>query len=120
MVTSMYQNHDFFCSYTDDPSPVAEKFVMHTHFFTELFYFVGGDAVYHVEGSEYALQPGDILLIRPAEAHYVELRSSVPYKRIVLHFDSDILLPFDPERKLLQPLNNRDPGKGNLYRKSDK
>ena len=92
------------------------KFSMHTHTTAELFYFVSGKAVYHIEGSSYTLQPGDILLMRPSEAHYVEQDPSVPYERICLNFETTILAALDPENTLLRPYFDREPGKQNLYR----
>lgn len=92
------------------------KFSMHTHTTAELFYFVSGKAVYHIEGSSYTLQPGDILLMRPAEAHYIEQDQTLPYERICLNFETTILSALDPESTLLRPFYDRDPGKRNLYR----
>lgn len=91
------------------------KFNMHTHTTAELFYFISGKAVYHVEGNSYELQTGDILLMRPAEAHYVEQDPELPYERISLNFDPAILEPLDPEHTLMRPYNDREPGTQNLY-----
>lgn len=119
MKISFYRSLDLSASYTEDPIPCPEHFTMHAHFQAELFYFISGDAVYHVEGSEYNLQPGDILLMRPAEAHYIELRSKEPYKRIVVSFDPELYRGIDPEGHLMRPYYNRETGQFNLYRKSD-
>lgn len=93
-----------------------KRFVMHTHSTAELFYFVDGRAVYHIEGNSYQLQPGDILLMRPSEAHYVEQDPTVPYERICLHFDTSLFSGLDPKNTLLRPYFDREPGKRNLYR----
>lgn len=119
MRINLYDDLDLCASYTEDLEPCPENFSMHTHLQAELFYFISGDAVYHVEGTEYELQPGDILLLRPAEAHYIELRSREAYKRIVVSFDSDLFAPLDPKGQLMRPYFNRESGKHNLYRKSD-
>ncbi len=119
MRVAFYKGLDLSTTYSEDLTPCPENFAMHAHFQAELFYFISGDAVYHVEGSEYTLQPGDILLMRPAEAHYIELRSQAPYRRIVVSFDPELFSPLDPEHQLMRPFHNRDSGKHNLYRKSD-
>ena len=119
MRINLYNDLDLCATYTEDPSPCPENFAMHAHFQAELFYFISGDAVYHVEGTEYELQPGDILLMRPAEAHYIELRSQEAYKRIVISFDAELFASLDPKDQLMRPYFNRDSGKHNLYRKSD-
>lgn len=106
----LYIRHD-----RDDPHEF-KKFSMHTHTTAEVFYFVSGKAVYHVEGSAYTLQPGDILLMRPAEAHYVEQDRNLPYERICLNFDTEILSALDPEKTILRPFYDREPGQRNLYR----
>lgn len=93
-----------------------KRFSMHTHATAELFYFVQGRAVYHIEGNSYTLQPGDILLMRPSEAHYVEQDSTVPYERICLNFETTLLGTLDPENTLLRPYYDREAGKRNLYR----
>lgn len=95
------------------------RFSMHTHTTAELFYFVAGKAVYHIEGNSYTLQPGDILLMRPSEAHYVEQDPNVPYERICLNFETTLLSPLDPENTLLRPYYDREAGKRNLYRTAD-
>ena len=90
-------------------------FKMHTHTTAELFYFVAGRAVFHIEGNSYRLQPGDILLMRPAEAHYIEQDPNLPYERICLNFDTDIFRSLDPDHRLLRPYNDREPGERNRY-----
>lgn len=92
------------------------RFTMHTHTTAELFFFVAGRGVYHIEGSSYRLQPGDILLMRPSEAHYVEQDPDGPYERICLNFDPGILGTLDPDNQLMRPYYDREPGKRNLYR----
>lgn len=119
MRTRLYTSQGFDGSYARDEAPDPGSFIMHTHFQYELFYFISGEAVYHVEGSEYALQPGDILLMRPAEAHYIELKPGVPYERVVVNFDSSLFGDLDPDNSLLRAYTNREAGKGNLYRKED-
>lgn len=94
----------------------SRKFSMHTHTTAELFYFVEGEAVYHIEGNSYTLQPGDILLMRPSEAHYIEQDPDLPYERICLNFETTIFSALDPENNLLRPYYGREAGKRNLYR----
>ena len=96
-----------------------QSFIMHTHTTAELFYFVEGRAIYHIEGNSYRLEPGDILLMRPSEAHYIEQDSTVPYERIVIRFDTSLFGGLDPENTLLHPYFGREPGKRNLFRTSN-
>jgi len=58
---------------------------MHSHDFYELYYFIGGDATYIIEGRRYRLKGGDILLIAPTNLHQLDISSSATeYERIVL------------------------------------
>ena len=101
-----------------DPSPLPQKFSMHTHPQFEIYCFLRGKGVYHIEGSRYNLQAGDILLMRPGEAHFFEPDPRYPYERVTFHVDTSIFSSIDPESLLTRPLFNRAPGKLNLYRAS--
>ncbi len=73
------------------PSPDASSFERHCHGFFELIYVVNGRGRYLVEGAEYPLLPGTVLLLRPYEFHYVCPEKSCPYERYVLNFERDAL-----------------------------
>ena len=94
---------------------VVPQYSIHTHTPAELFCFLEGKGVYHVEGNCYPLAPGDILLLRPAEAHYIELDPSVPYERLVVHFDISLLEQLEPGNRLLRPYFDRTVGVRNHY-----
>ena len=98
-----------------DPAHAHETFSIHTHQRAELFLFVAGKAVYHVEGSEYPLSPGDIMLMRPTEAHFIETDTNYDYERIILNFDPGIVTDLDPNNTLVHPLFDRKAGKRNHY-----
>lgn len=89
---------------------------MHTHETAELYYFIAGKSVFHIEGTEYIPERGDILFIRPAESHYTTIDNSYPYERVVINFDISIFDCIDPERNLLKPLFERKAGKLNIYK----
>lgn len=91
-------------------------FTMHTHTFAELYCFLGGQGVYHVEGNRYELSPGDILLMRPAEAHYIDVDPDVPYERLYINFDIRIFDTLDPDGQLLRPFFDRKAGCLNHYK----
>ena len=93
----------------------AEKFKLHTHSFAELYCILAGRGTFHVEGSHYDLHPGDIMLMRPAEAHYVEVDPTVPYERICINFNINLFASLDPQGLLLTPYFNRASGVYNHY-----
>lgn len=111
-----YVDGDFNIAHTLTPLPDPSNFKLHTHAQAELYYFCGGSGVFHIEGSDYTLEPGDLLVMQSAEAHYIELDVSQPYERKVLHVSTASLRCVDPQGILLRPLLDRKPGKSNLYK----
>ena len=111
-----YRDDDFSLSHTLDHIPDAGAFRMHTHSETELFYFVQGKGVFHIEGTAYPLERGDLLIMAPSEAHYIEIDYSQSYERKVLQFNTAFLDQFDPQGILRRAITDREHGKQNLYR----
>lgn len=105
--------------YSCDNKPVPSDFNMHTHESYELYGFVSGKGTYWVEGTSYALECGDILIMRPAEAHYIEVSDAEPYIRFSINFNAELFLSIDPNGKLLEPFNSRKIGTFNRYRAKD-
>lgn len=91
---------------------------VHMHELYELFYLVSGDVDYYVEGTVYPLAPGDILLIKKAEAHTARIRSDCPYERITVHFNENMLIG-NGKKDLVQFLDERPLGQGNLFSAAD-
>lgn len=65
---------------------------VHHHDFYEVYYLLGGQVEYWVEGRIIRMQPGDLLLINPMELHrpIIKPESSV-YERVVLWIDREYL-----------------------------
>lgn len=113
------------CTYDDpllhihhatDRHPNDGDFVMHVHEQFEIYYFISGDAHYLVEGSEYPLEPGCLLIMRPLETHKVKILGDKAYERYSLSFSPEVLNIADPDRMLLVPFLNHPLGQSNLYR----
>lgn len=96
-------------------SPDPNSFSMHAHDQHELYYFVSGRVSYIVEGSEYRLEGGSLLVIRAGEVHKAIVHSGSAYERMVLNFDGTLLRTVDPEGLLERPFLDRPLGVGNLY-----
>ena len=64
---------------------------LHAHNFYEIYFFLSGNVTFRVEGMQYVLQPGEILLISPMELHQVQIEESSLYDRIVLWINCDYL-----------------------------
>ena len=111
-----YRDEDIDMHYSRDGKPVPSDFNMHTHESYELYYFVGGNGIYRVEGTPYPLEEGDILIMRPAEAHYIDITDNKPYTRLSVNFKANLFSYIDPDGKLLAPFNGRKIGTFNRYR----
>lgn len=110
---------DFHYTLDDIPNPNDSGFKVHTHLYNELYYFIRGKASFRIEGTEYPLHPGDILIMRHAESHAVEVDISQPYERVSMRFDPEIVRAIDPDGNLLRPFNDRPLGKGNKFTPAD-
>lgn len=100
------------CTHTLELHPDLKPHIMHVHTHLELLYFLGGKAEWRVEGSVYPLEVGDILIMRPAEAHALVLNPNIPYERICIHFEEETLLG-GLNQHLLQPFYDRPLGQSN-------
>lgn len=88
---------------------------VHIHDSFEIFCFMNGKADYLIESTAYPLQPGSILLMRPGEAHRIDILEKCIYERYTLEFSEKVLDAIDPEHLLLDPFLNRSLGHANLY-----
>jgi len=94
--------------------PQIPPYQMHTHTQAELYCILDGQALYHIEGNTYQLSAGDILLIRPSEAHYIEAGPG-SYERLYANFDVRLFDALEPDHQLLIPFFDRKAGTRNHY-----
>lgn len=92
--------------------------VLHTHDKCEIYCVFRGRGHYIIEGSRHKLEPGKLILMRPGEAHKVQLSDGEPYDRIAHHFPMSTVDAIDPERRLLAPFFDRPLGLNNVYPRS--
>lgn len=105
-------------SYTTDLSPICSPIPRHCHDFYELSYIVRGTGKYIVEGMQYPIRPGALMILCPQTFHYVELEAGQPYERYIIHFYPDALT--EEARYLLSCFKERQAaGEGNFYAESD-
>ena len=64
---------------------------IHHHDFYEIYYFLGGDVSYLIEGKKYKLNVGDLVFINPMELHQPIVNSGSVYERVVLWIDRNYL-----------------------------
>ena len=114
-----YYDDQISSHYARDINPDPSEFKMHTHERCELYGFLGGKGIYKIEGTKYILQKGDILIMKPAESHYIEVDKGYPYTRFVINFPIDIFDSIDESRFLVSAYTERTNGQFNLYRSTD-
>lgn len=109
------EENSIYTRHARDESEDGRGYVMHIHDRCEIYYFIEGDADYLVEGSEYPLKPGSLLLMRPGEAHRTRLNSRGAYERYAINFPMDFFDMIDPDRNVMKPYTDRGLGKENHY-----
>jgi mannose-6-phosphate isomerase-like protein (cupin superfamily) len=63
----------------------------HDHDFYEIYFFLGGNVEYFVDGEKFKLSKGDLLLINPMQLHQPITSVGNVYERIVLWIDRNYL-----------------------------
>lgn len=107
-----FRYHHFY-----DESPSPSDFSRHCHDFFELIFVEQGSGKYIVEGTQYYMEPGTLLLLRPRTFHYVEINAGKPYERHVFHFSTDALAL--EASHLSDCFDHTSPSVGNFYTLDD-
>ena len=114
-ILKQYKQNGIYVKHAVTNTPNDDAFPMHIHDTFEVYFFVSGEVEYLVEGASYSLHPGDLLLIRPVEAHKPKILERTKYERYNINFPSTLLHSIDPEKRLLKAFLNRPLGQKNLY-----
>ncbi len=77
-----YLKEDFRVFHLKDKKNINYEF--HYHDFYKIIYFISGKVKYLIEGKEYNLTPGDVLLISSEEIHRPIIDFTVAYERVVI------------------------------------
>ena len=102
-------------SHSIDKNPSADDFKLHVHDCYEILCVVSGNVGYLVEGREYDLYSGCIILTRPAETHKLTVRGKGVYERYVLSFHSEDIRSMGLSENMLMAFNSRELGEKNQY-----
>ncbi len=101
--------------HTVDHRPKQSDFDLHAHDKYEIYYFLGGGGTYLVEGNEYRLRPGCLVLMRDSETHKLLVDPTKPYERMTIHVSPDVLASIDPDGVLRRVFLDRPLGQKNYY-----
>ena len=85
----------------------TDEYALHCHTVFEVYYFIGGQVSYLVEGKRYQPTPHSVLLLAPGTFHGVRVESSQLYERYALHFQKDALTD-QRQKLLLEPFYGQD------------
>lgn len=111
-----YSDTDFYVFHARDEKPAPEHFRMHAHPDPEIFFFISGKGTYRIEGTLYPLRAGDVLIMRTAETHMLEIDPACPYERLVYNIRPEFLDKIDPSGALWRMFFDRPLGGANRYR----
>ena len=67
--------------------------LIHAHTTYEILYFLEGDAIFSIGGTDYRLEPHTLLMIPPNVFHGIHVLTDKPYDRYTVHFDPGFLSP---------------------------
>lgn len=70
---------------------MEESVDWHYHTFHKIIEFIGGESGYGVEGKQYLLQPGDLVLVPQGCIHRPEAEPNAPYERRILYLSPEFL-----------------------------
>ena len=85
----------------------------------EILCVVSGNVGYIVEGREYDLSSGSIMIMRRAEMHRLVVKETTKYERFVISFSPELLEKYGVSAGILDAYDKRAPGAGNQYLPSD-
>lgn len=90
-----YLNSDFRLFYNMDQS--KRTFTFHYHDFHKILIFLRGNVSYAVEGRQYDLTPGDIVLVNAGEIHRPIIHDDSVYERIIIYVSPHFFRQFEGE-----------------------
>ena len=111
----IYKDSDLLLTHSRRKDPDATDYDLHVHEFYEVLCFVSGNADYLVEGREYHMYPGCMMIMRPAETHKLVIKGKGDYERYVLNFKADVLKEMGFSENLLTAFTQRALGEKNQY-----
>ncbi|MBE6754368.1 MAG: helix-turn-helix domain-containing protein [Ruminococcaceae bacterium] len=93
-----------------------QNVALHHHDFYEVYFLVSGDVNYVIEGRNYSVLPGNMMIVSPRELHQAHIEPDMaPYERYVLWIDPKLLERLSTESTdLTRCFDISSPGYSNL------
>lgn len=80
-IVSKYGNEDFQYSHAISYGSAEDEYCLHSHAMYEVVCSISGDVVYLIEGHQYHMENGSLLMISPAVPHKLFICSDEPFER---------------------------------------
>lgn len=104
------------------PYEIKGKYKMRVYYYSrkkhglyEIFYLFNGNGRYIVEGTDYKLTSGCMILLRSSETRQLVLSKDTVNEYVTIEFHPDFIKTIDPKRHLLEAFDQRPEGAFNLY-----
>ena len=78
------RGNDYRVNETIEKTTSNDNFFLHDHDSYEILFFLEGDSKFVIEGKNYFLESGDVIIVRKHEMHRVYHNSNACYHRVVL------------------------------------
>ena len=77
----------------------------HYHNFYEIYFLIEGDVNFFIDNKTYPISPFNVVFISPQTLHKALIQNKFPYERVVIYFNSDIIIDNNILKKFHQ--NNK-------------
>lgn len=84
-------------TYTEKEAADGVLYPLHNHKYYEVFRLECDRGVFHVEGQQYQLEKGDVMVFNSRELHQISL-DVTEYQRTTMHFPKGLLAPYQCEQ----------------------
>lgn len=111
----VYNGSELTFSHLKKTDPDGRHYPLHVHNDYEMLCFISGNASYLVEGREYVMSQGCLMLMRPAESHRLKVRGRGQYERYVINFTPELLSEYGISPSILSAFTDRELGESNQY-----
>ena len=108
-----YKNENLTIHHSITQIPDVRRFHLHAHDKYELYFLIEGRGYYTIEGTDYSLRPGMLLIMRDGEVHTSHPSPLTTYDRISVNFSKELFPTIKED--LDEIFCNRPLGKDNLY-----
>ena len=112
-----YNNHPAFELHHTEGTDAAASTISYPHLADEqiLLYFIHGSGTIKVEGKNYRIQEGDLIILNSTELYHCSIDAGMNHERIGLHIGETFLKEFASDlTSLFDIFTKREKGMGNL------